>query len=302
MTSAELKCLASNCHRCVIALTLALILLSAPSTSQTFEGRKYLLTPGSGRGPLILALHGTGGSGLQLRLDTPIDKAAAASGATVVFPDGPERRWNDGRWSGLNRPDTAARNDAQYLLRLADHLQSGQVDRRVFVIGHSNGGGMALLLACTSPKRFSGIAIVASKLLVDAPCKAPSPVPMILFHGTEDRIAPHDGHRSARQIARSGAILSSDATLAELARRNRCEGTSRVRRLPALTTSGIIPVINTASGCAAPLQRVVLVGGGHSFPGGASRPLLALLGGPEVPDFNAAASAMVFFKLAPINP
>jgi hypothetical protein len=53
-------------------------------------------------------------------------------------------------------------------------------------------------------------------------------------------------------------------------------------------------------GCAAPLQRVVLTGGGHGFPGapGFGRLRTARIG-PPIPDFDAAAAALAFWGLAP---
>lgn len=280
----------------MIRVLLAVLLLTAPAAAQEFEGRSYRLTPGTGAGPLILALHGGGGSGRQLQRSSPID--GAAQGATVVYPSAPNRVWNDGRWSNIRR-ETAQRDDAGYLLRLAAHLAVGLTDRRVFVIGHSNGGGMAMTLACTDPGALAGIAVVATKMLADAPCPNPGPVPTILFHGTLDPIAPHDGQRTPRQVARMGPILSSDATLAGLAGRNRCTGRTAPRRLPPLPDSGIVPVIDAGAGCAAPLRRVTLVGGGHGFPGTSVRAVRERAIGPSIPDYDAAQAAMMFWGLVP---
>lgn len=282
----------------VLALCAALAL---PAQAQTFEGRDHALTPGAG--PVVLALHGAGGSGPQLRAHSPVEAAATALGATVLWPSAPDRVWNDGRFGpgGVrDRAGRAGRDDAGYLLRLAAAHQAGLADRRLFVIGHSNGGAMAMRLACLHPDRLAGIAIVATKALAGLACPNPAPVPTILFHGTADPVAPHDGNRSARQVARMGAILSSDATLAQLARHNRCTGPVRSVTLPRLPASGVTPRIDTVGGCAAPLQRVVLEGGGHGFPGGrAVGRLREARIGPAIPDFDAAAAAFAFWGLAP---
>lgn len=277
--------------------------LAAPAAAQQFEGRAYDLTAGSGAGPLILALHGGLGSGPQLRRDSPVEPAAALIGATVAWPSAPDRAWNDGRFGpggARDRTGRAARDDVGHLLRLAAHLQAGLADRRVFVIGHSNGGGMAMRLACLHPDRLAGIAIVATKALAGLDCPNPAPLPTILFHGNADPVAPHDGARTPRQVARTGAILSSDATFALLARHNRCTGAIRSRTLPPLPASAIIPRIDDATGCAAPLRRVVLVGGGHGFPGAPAFGRLRMGRiGPAIPDFDAAEAALHFWGLAP---
>lgn len=290
-----------------LALALCALLAAAPAAApvaaQEFEGRAYALTQGSGAGPLILALHGGLGSGPQLRRDSPIDPAAARIGATVAWPSAPDRAWNDGRFGpggARDRTGRAQRDDAGHLLRLAAQLQRGLADRRLFVIGHSNGGGMAMRLACLHPERLAGIAIVATKALAGVDCPNPAPVPTILFHGTADPLSPHDGNRTPRQVARTGAILSSDATLALLARHNRCTGPVRSTTLPRLPGSGITPRIDDATGCAAPLRRVVLSGGGHGFPGAPAFGRLRMGRiGPATPDYDAAAAAFAFWGLAP---
>lgn len=284
-----------------LALALCALLAAGPATAQEFEGRAYVLTPGAG--PLILALHGGLGSGPQLRRESPIEPAATAIGAAVAWPSAPGRAWSDGRFGegGLrDRAGRAQRDDAAYLLRLADHLQADLTDRRFFVIGHSSGGGMTMRLACLHPERLAGIAIVATKALAGVDCPNPAPVPAILFHGTADPIAPHDGARTPRQVRRLGAIVSSDETLARLARNNRCTGPIRSTTLPRLPASGITPQIDDATGCAAPLRRVVLIGAGHGFPGAPAfgRFRMSRIG-PAVPDYDAAAAALAFWGLAP---
>jgi len=285
------------------ALALGLAVLATPAPAQEFQGRAHELTPGTGAGPLILALHGGLGSGSQLRRESPLEAAATPTGATIVWPSAPDRAWNDGRFApggARDRTGRAARDDAAYLLALADHLGRNLTDRRLFVIGHSNGGGMAMRLACLHPERLAGIAIVATKALAGVDCPSPAPVPAILFHGTADPIAPHDGDRSPRHVARLGAILSSDATFARLAGHNRCTGPTRSQTLPPLPASGITPRIDRATGCAAPLQRVVLTGGGHGFPGAPAFGRLRMSRiGPAIPDYDAAAAALAFWGLAP---
>src|SRR5262249_21993528 len=58
--------------------------------------------------------------------------------------------------------------DDQFLLDLADHLSAiGLVDRRrVYIAGISNGGIMALQMACSHAERIAGIAVIAASLPV----------------------------------------------------------------------------------------------------------------------------------------
>ena len=66
------------------------------------EDRAYLLyVPASWRGgqpaPLVLVFHGGGGRGSGIAPHTGFSRLAEREGFVVVYPDGLNRRWNDGR-------------------------------------------------------------------------------------------------------------------------------------------------------------------------------------------------------------
>ncbi|MCW5771915.1 MAG: hypothetical protein KIT16_09790, partial [Rhodospirillaceae bacterium] len=65
--------------------------------------RSYILfvpnrVPASAQGrPLIVALHGGGGTAAQMQRYIGLDAVAARAGIAIVYPQGTARRWNDGR-------------------------------------------------------------------------------------------------------------------------------------------------------------------------------------------------------------
>lgn len=272
---------------------LALMLSTLPAMAQ-----EIALPPGdAARAPLVLVLHGGGGTGADLRRRSGFDALAAAAGVVAVYPDAPGRVWNDGRDPSNGRDDVAR------LLALVDDLAARGIGdaRRLYVIGHSNGGGMAMRLACEAPERLSGIAIVATKTLVAAPCAhSDTPVPALFVHGTADPIAPHDGRRVAssdrrvaRLAARIGEALSAAETLALWSRRNRCTG-ERITASDPDPGDGITLGLHDFTGCAAPLRWIEMLGAGHGWPGATQRPRL-LRAEPEVRDINAGAAALAFW-------
>ncbi|MGL1673519.1 hypothetical protein ACSTHP_00385, partial [Vibrio parahaemolyticus] len=64
-----------------------------------------VLTPGMGRHPTVIVLHGKGGSGAEIAADSGFAEAAAAEGFAAVFPDGLHQAWNDGRFPAGTAPD-----------------------------------------------------------------------------------------------------------------------------------------------------------------------------------------------------
>lgn len=272
---------------------VAFLLLATPALAD-----EVALPPGdASRAPIVLVLHGGGGTGADLRRRSGFDALAAAAGVVALYPDAPGRVWNDGR-NPLNTRDDVAR-----LLALVDDLSARGIGdaRRLYVIGHSNGGGMAMRLACEAPERLSGIAVIATKTLVAAPCpQADAPVPALFLHGSEDSIAPQDGRRVtspdariARLARRIGEAFSAPETLALWSRRNRCGG-ERVTEADPDPTDSVTLRQHDFTGCAAPLRWIEMLGAGHGWPGAARRPLL-LRAEPEVRDVNAGAAALAFW-------
>jgi len=252
--------------------------------------------------PIVMVLHGAGGSGRQVRLSSRFDRWAAAFGVVAVYPSGGGRLWNDGRFAdNPRRADLAARDDVGALLAIAADLDArglGDADR-LYVIGHSNGGGMAMRLACDRPDAIKGIAVVATKVLKGVPCaRAGVPVPVVFFYGTEDGLNPHEGRGgSGRWRDRAlGPSLSAADSLALWARRNGCDGPGAARILdPA--EDGVRVKRTDWTGCRAALRYFEIEGGGHSWPGARPLRLIRLTGGAEpfIRDIDAGQEALRFF-------
>ena len=100
--------------------------------------------------PLLLALHGRLGDGKGMATLTHLSQVADQYGFIVVYPDGYQRGWADGR--GATTADQAGVDDVAFLSTLIATL-SGEyaIDaRRIYATGISNGGFMASASAVTS--------------------------------------------------------------------------------------------------------------------------------------------------------
>jgi polyhydroxybutyrate depolymerase len=215
--------------------------------------------------PLIVALHGGGGNGAQLARTSGLLEAAAARGASIVFPDGLDNNWGDGRGRG-------SVNDIAFLESIAAALVSrGAVDpSRVSVTGISNGGMMSLVLACQSDGFRAAAAIVAS-LPEGTACRLRRPKALLLMNGTADRIVPYDGG-NVGIFGRRGSVIGTRQTLRIFAQNNQCDDRPSEQALQDRNRrDGSTVAVVRWKGCAAPVQLYRVDGGGHTLPGSAGR-------------------------------
>ncbi|MDX6689816.1 MAG: polyhydroxybutyrate depolymerase [Solirubrobacteraceae bacterium] len=136
---------------------------------------------------LIVALHGTGGSGAFMEGYTGLSRLANRYHFAVVYPDAVGRSWRIGADEG----DA----DVQFVDELLDRLLAGGCfdPRRVSATGVSNGAGMAARFACAGDDRLAGIVAVAGAYGSLPACRAHRPLSVLEIHGTSDTTAPYYG-------------------------------------------------------------------------------------------------------------
>lgn len=165
--------------------------------------------------PLVMMLHGAGGTD-QLTLGaTQWDKLAASEGFVVLVPNGtannesrPARflgnpqTWNSGQGSSLIAPcgqSSVAKNvdDVAFLEALLTHVQElTPIDpRRVYVAGHSNGAAMAYRFARERPELVAAVGTMAGHLGPPSLKRFASPVSLIHIVGDQDPFSPLEGGR-----------------------------------------------------------------------------------------------------------
>jgi polyhydroxybutyrate depolymerase len=142
--------------------------------------------------PLILMLHGYGSSASEHRSYFGFDRDAAARGAVVAYPEGTRDRDGNRFW---NATDACCNfhgsdvDDVAYLVDLVDQIgKATPIDsKRVYLVGHSNGGFMSYRMACEQAPIFAAIVSLAGATYDDERTCAPSePVAVLQIHGTDD--------------------------------------------------------------------------------------------------------------------
>ena len=171
---------------------------------QRYDGRTRL--------PLVLDMHGSGGTSAGQAQTSGFEIVAAREGIIVATLQADGGRWNV--------PVTDGRaDDVTYVSDVIDHVAARVCTdlARVYATGFSGGGRMASLLACRLNTRIAAIAPVAG-LRWPGPCKG-RPVPVLTFHGLADPQNPYAGQAAGR-----GAewLESVPDALAGWARHNGC--------------------------------------------------------------------------------
>jgi poly(3-hydroxybutyrate) depolymerase len=122
------------------------------------------------RAPIVLVLHGQGASAeIMMTFQTrgTFNRLAAANGFIVVYGNGLPTSFNraglpnSGRWRWEQRERRATVDDVDYLARIVDDLSARAViagGNDVYLVGQSNGGGMALAAARLRPDAYAGVA------------------------------------------------------------------------------------------------------------------------------------------------
>jgi polyhydroxybutyrate depolymerase len=237
--------------------------------------------------PIVLVLHGGGGSGEQMRTMTRagFERLLAAEGGLVAYPDGWERQWNDGR---RDPPKAAAFaqdvDDVGFLRALVARLvqERGGDGQRVYATGHSNGALLCWRLAALGGDFITAIAPNCGLLAEGHEAWAwPRPVPVLLMVGEDDPMIPAAGGPIGPRLGGPrGRVHSLEATIAHVAA---CNGLAAVpatvellpdraprdgTRIERRAFAAAPTVEDAAPAPHAPLVVLLTRGGGHTWAGG----------------------------------
>jgi poly(hydroxyalkanoate) depolymerase family esterase len=164
--------------RGLTALALAVLVLAGAAPTGAPAGvfergrhgeRPYRLwVPGAARSepatrrPLVVALHGCWQTPEDFALGTRLNEAAERRGLLVLYP-AQTRRHNASRcWNWFEPPESPASETATLAALIADVARArGAAIDRLFVVGLSAGGAMAVNLACTAPQLVAGVGVAA---------------------------------------------------------------------------------------------------------------------------------------------
>ena len=270
--------------RALSCLVLFAVLLSGAgtATAQTIDAGRGALPvavpssyTGDAAAPLIILLHTYGRTGAVQDEYMGLSSLADAYGFISVAPDGTPsaaennpRFWNASKaccnWDGKELDDSA------YIMGIIDAVKAKyNVDeKRVYILGHSNGAFMAHRLA---HDHSGDIAAIASLAGADQSVERPTPahpVHVLQIHGDADTAIAYEGGE-----IQGASYPSALESVENWAKRNGCEMTG--------AETGTLDLVSTLPGTDTTVRRYT---GGCKA--GGSAELWTIEGGAHVPELS----------------
>lgn len=170
--------------------------------------------------PVIIGFGGVHHTAGRTRSYQRLEHAAAGR-AIVVYPQG-----MNNSWGGAPYAKTSMNSDIRFIRAVIGNLGSmHKIDKkRVYAAGLSNGGGMALALACHAPDLVAGVAGVAGAYYEQTVTNcAPGKVKTLLMHADNDDVVHYNGgsrngtpYRAVPDVYASFSKRNGDAARTEL--------------------------------------------------------------------------------------
>jgi polyhydroxybutyrate depolymerase len=212
--------------------------------------------------PVVVSFHGYGQSAAQQDTMTGLPAATRAAGVVLLTPEGVAARWNFPRRAAIGPDDVAFTRALLATVPAAVCRPAGTV----LVTGISDGGDMAVAVACAAPSAVTAVVAVAPSVTPSCPALPPT---VVEVHGTADPIVPFGGGGGDRPPPfQDTEARSATARAANWAATEGC-GTTATTTRPA---ADLVAVRWSCAGRSVELLEVV--GGGHTWPGAAPTPSL----------------------------
>jgi polyhydroxybutyrate depolymerase len=206
--------------------------------------------------PVVITLHGLGSNGTQQLAATGWTMIADRDNVVVLSPDalGKPSQWD---LLAAGRSNTDVDFVQAMLISVGERLC---VAAHVSLNGISNGSAFAATLTCALGDLVHAVAFVATTYQ-PRDCGRTSPVTVVAFHGTEDRVVPYGGGRSEVLPL---AVPAVESAIVDWAYDDGCSFKPVDQQLSSEVTK------RTFTGCrgGTTVELYIIAGGGHTWPGG----------------------------------
>jgi len=267
--------------------------------------------PDAGASPLLLVLHGGGGSASEAQDSFDFNRIADQYGVLIAYPNAVNGHWNDGRGGSKFAKQDAVVDDVLFCTEvIKDMERKHSVDAsKIYAVGASNGGMMVQRLAIDVPQHFTAVASIISGIPEPIAGKLPkNPGLSVLFmNGTQDPIVPYTGGevvlnlfprlRDRPKTQGRGRILGSVASVELWCKSLGLAGKPALRDFPDIEPTDKATVQRSTWSHTKDSLQVVLYsirGGGHTIPGRAHRMAERIVGATCL-DIDAQQEIWRFF-------
>jgi polyhydroxybutyrate depolymerase len=204
--------------------------------------------------PLVVMLHGYSASGSIQENYLKFAPEAEKRGFLYATPDGTVDNRNERFWNATDACCNlygAAVDDSSYLTEVIRAVSAKYtVDpKRVYLIGHSNGGFMSFRMACDHADLIAAIVSLNGAMWNDlTQCRPSQPVSVLNIRGTTDTVIRNEGGAIAGH-----AYPSTEATVRDWVTLDGCGAPSGLADVPTADLDDDVPsadtFITTYSGC-----------------------------------------------------
>jgi polyhydroxybutyrate depolymerase len=231
--------------------------------------------------PLVVLLHGYTASGDMAESYLRLQPLAEERGFLYAHPDGSTDKTGLRFWNATDaccNLFSANVDDSAKLMTLIEGVQKTyNVDaKRIYVVGHSNGGFMSYRMACDHADRIAAVVSIEGATFADpTKCMPSEPVNVLQVHGTADQIIDYEGG-----LIDGHAYPGAPATAAMWASYNGCRATPQVLADPIdleATIAGTETAVSVFSDC----------------PAGGAVELWTVDGGSHVPSISSTFSSRI---------
>jgi len=257
--------------------------------------------------PLVIALHGGGGTAKQLMTNTRkrFNKLANKENFIVVYPQGIKKSWNDNSTrdtNGYARKENI--DDVGFIEKMIAQIESHYniKSNAIFACGISNGGLMSQTLAFELPEKIKAIGMVASNFGEDEinEIKSISPFSILFIHGTEDPIFPYEeGEINVFKKTR-GKVLGIDKSIAFMVNLNGNYSKPNVYKIENTIVNDDCKSEHlkfpNPKHPSLKIELIKIKNGGHTWPGAKEQRIIKRLVGKTTQDFYACDKLWAFFK------
>jgi polyhydroxybutyrate depolymerase len=249
--------------------------------------------------PLVIVLHGGGGSAENIEKVTGFSQKADEEGFIVVYPQGVGGTWNAGYCCG--QAMTNQIDDVGFILKVISDVESREKinGSRIYVTGFSNGAMMSYRLASEASSTFAAVGPVSGSIGGKATANSslymqqtPSqPVSVIAFHGTDDQHVLYNGGHG-NDTTGTRIDLSVNDSILFWVNADNCSSNPLMENIASNVTRKTY--VGGSNGTEVVLYTII--GGGHAWPGGEKA---SLSGDEPTQEISATDVIWEFFKSHP---
>ena len=182
-----------------------------PGACEIESGAYHIKLPDTAQAdmPVVVFLHGFGGSGQAAISLSRMVEPLRARGYAVIAPEGvPRAEGRPASWTFY--PGWKGRDETEFLTDVvADAAERfGTSTETVMLSGFSAGGFMVNYLACDAPDTFTAYAPVAGGFWRPHPVECKGPVKLFHTHGWSDGTVPLEGRKLGGGAFQQGDIFA----------------------------------------------------------------------------------------------